>query len=323
MQDHLSCQPDGWVHSVWELVVERKIAVVFTSRDTVAVGLVRVGRTAERLGASLHIIDITEPDQRWLRVRQRAGHLHEQLETRRSLIERLVSNAKLPDVGVTVEVRSGRPIVELVRSVAACGAQLVTVIAPARPESPPGVEAMISRLVRQSPVSVLVMRPLAPGASGTIVAVDIIEDETSHRLNERLLEEAHHHFADELSLVHVLVPPSDSQIGFAVLQDREADLPGPVLSERRSELAALAASVGLAADEFQVDVLVGHPVEMIDDLVRHACPANLVVGTVSRSGVAGLLIGNTAEALLRQVDCSVLVVKPAGFRSPIAHEDRS
>jgi len=32
---------------------------------------------------------------------------------------------------------------------------------------------------------------------------------------------------------------------------------------------------------------------------------------------AGHLIGNTAEKILHQVDCSVLTVKPDGFVSPV------
>jgi nucleotide-binding universal stress UspA family protein len=36
----------------------------------------------------------------------------------------------------------------------------------------------------------------------------------------------------------------------------------------------------------------------------------LVIGSVARTGIQGLLIGNTAEAVLEQVNCSVLVVKP-------------
>ncbi len=43
----------------------------------------------------------------------------------------------------------------------------------------------------------------------------------------------------------------------------------------------------------------------------------VVMGTVARTGIAGLLIGNTAEAILEQLQCSVLAVKPPGFVSPI------
>ena len=46
----------------------------------------------------------------------------------------------------------------------------------------------------------------------------------------------------------------------------------------------------------------------------------LVLGTVARTGIAGYVIGNTAEAVLSQVTCSVLAVKPEGFVSPVAAE---
>ena len=39
----------------------------------------------------------------------------------------------------------------------------------------------------------------------------------------------------------------------------------------------------------------------------------LIIGTAARHGVSGLLLGNTAERLLPQVPCSVLVIKPHGF----------
>ncbi len=44
----------------------------------------------------------------------------------------------------------------------------------------------------------------------------------------------------------------------------------------------------------------------------------LVMGTIARSGIDGLLFGNTAERLLPQVRCSVIAVKPSDFQSPIS-----
>jgi len=37
--------------------------------------------------------------------------------------------------------------------------------------------------------------------------------------------------------------------------------------------------------------------------------------------VAGFFIGNTAESVLQQVNCSVLTVKPEGFVSPVKLDD--
>ena len=41
------------------------------------------------------------------------------------------------------------------------------------------------------------------------------------------------------------------------------------------------------------------------------------MGTVGRSGIPGLIIGNTAEKVINGIDCSLLAVKPAGFVTPV------
>lgn len=43
----------------------------------------------------------------------------------------------------------------------------------------------------------------------------------------------------------------------------------------------------------------------------------VVMGTVGRTGIAGLFIGNTAETILNQLRCSVLAIKPVGFVTPV------
>jgi len=47
----------------------------------------------------------------------------------------------------------------------------------------------------------------------------------------------------------------------------------------------------------------------------------LVMGTVCRTGLAGFFIGNTAEKVLSEVNCSVLTVKPEGFVTPVTLDD--
>ena len=44
-----------------------------------------------------------------------------------------------------------------------------------------------------------------------------------------------------------------------------------------------------------------------------------VEGTFTRPGISGLMIGNTAEAILNQLTCSVLAIKPPGFQTPVTH----
>ncbi len=48
--------------------------------------------------------------------------------------------------------------------------------------------------------------------------------------------------------------------------------------------------------------------------VAATIPADLVVmGTVARAGLSGILIGNTAEGVVSQLDCSILAIKPKSF----------
>jgi len=58
---------------------------------------------------------------------------------------------------------------------------------------------------------------------------------------------------------------------------------------------------------------------ILDHIERHSIEL-LVMGTVARAGITGLITGNTAERLLPQIPCSVLAVKPKGFKSPVALE---
>ncbi len=43
----------------------------------------------------------------------------------------------------------------------------------------------------------------------------------------------------------------------------------------------------------------------------------LVIGSVCRTGLAGFFIGNIAEKVLSEVNCSVLTIKPKGFVTPV------
>ncbi|HET6884157.1 MAG TPA: universal stress protein [Pirellulales bacterium] len=55
---------------------------------------------------------------------------------------------------------------------------------------------------------------------------------------------------------------------------------------------------------------------LIEFIQRHHIDL-LVMGTMARSGIPGVFIGNTAERLVTHVSCSLLAVKPADFTSAI------
>ncbi len=46
----------------------------------------------------------------------------------------------------------------------------------------------------------------------------------------------------------------------------------------------------------------------------------IVMGTIGRSGFSGFFMGNTAENILKQINCSVLAIKPPWFVSPVSNK---
>jgi len=67
----------------------------------------------------------------------------------------------------------------------------------------------------------------------------------------------------------------------------------------------------------RVHLLKGRPDILIPRLAAKEEIDLVVMGTVCRTGVPGFFMGNTAESILQQIECSVLTVKPDGFVTPV------
>ncbi|HEY9034343.1 MAG TPA: universal stress protein, partial [Pseudomonadales bacterium] len=61
----------------------------------------------------------------------------------------------------------------------------------------------------------------------------------------------------------------------------------------------------------------GQPRKLIPQMAKQESIDLMIMGTVARTGIPGFIIGNTAENILQQLECSVLALKPAGFISPV------
>src|SRR5690606_2093398 len=80
---------------------------------------------------------------------------------------------------------------------------------------------------------------------------------------------------------------------------------------------------GSAIQPQHVHLAKGTPETVVPDLVKKLKIHLVVMGTLARTGVPGLLIGNTAEKILGQLQCSVLAVKPEGFVTPVTLPKRA
>ena len=67
----------------------------------------------------------------------------------------------------------------------------------------------------------------------------------------------------------------------------------------------------------KVHLLKGNPRKVIPKLAQDLNAGCVIMGTVSRTGIPGFVIGNTAESVMHSVDCSILAIKPHRFVSSV------
>ncbi|MEH6713793.1 MAG: universal stress protein UspE [Paraglaciecola polaris] len=62
----------------------------------------------------------------------------------------------------------------------------------------------------------------------------------------------------------------------------------------------------------------GLPEDVIPALADKIDAELVILGTVGRQGISGVLIGNTAEHVIDKLNCDVLAIKPDGYESPVS-----
>ena len=88
-------------------------------------------------------------------------------------------------------------------------------------------------------------------------------------------------------------------------------------SAARGALDGLLASFGDRLGPARIELRKGYAEDVIPPFVVSEGFDLVVMGTVARTGIAGFVIGNTAERLLQRLACSVIAVKPDGFLTPV------
>lgn len=180
-------------------------------------------------------------------------------------------------------------------------------------------------LIRRAPQLLwLCKKALDPLSSGLriIAAVDPSHpEEKKAGLDRKLVEVAGdlvNLFGGSLHLFHAYRPgamvapvASATNQGAVPVMRLSSELAGELEKHRRTELRRLAESAGISSD--QVHLVSGNTSEALEELVMQLEIDVVVAGAVSRGRVERLLIGSTAEAILDDVHCDVVVVKPDHF----------
>ena len=109
----------------------------------------------------------------------------------------------------------------------------------------------------------------------------------------------------DVHLLHVFNPP----VGMDPMGMTAPSI-GDLEEEAKSQLEGLVPENMPEGVTIHPVVLRGMPTSTIAEFARDKDADLIVVGTHGRTGLGRLFMGSTAEALLRQAPCHVMVVKP-------------
>ena len=241
-------------------------------------------------------------------------------------LDLIVASIQQAGVPVSSKVLFGSPFLEIIREVLRGGYDLVMIAAEGRTglkEALFGSTTM--HLMRQCPCPVWVTKPDQPKQLKHILAaVDpSLPNEEQNALNLKIMDLATslaHRERGELLVIHTWSYNLESHVQSGrvkVPQNKIDEWGRGVRDKHRRLLGELLQLYDLENLMHQVYLLKGEAGRLIPALAAANEIELIVMGTVSRTGIAGLLIGNTAEKVLRQVDCSVLTIKPEGFITPV------
>lgn len=192
-------------------------------------------------------------------------------------------------------------------------------------------------LLRKCPCPVWLVKPESPKAYQTILAaVDVGDDYPSDELNTRhLLIQQILKMASSLAISEC----AELHIIHAWLAKYEVAMRGAFIARPEEEVTSYVKSVKLRhalnldekVDMLEKDILgcikpkkhlmKGDPRREIPAFAKEIKADLVVMGTVARTGLSGFFMGNTAETILNQLDCSVLAIKPPGFVTPVTLDD--
>ena len=264
-------------------------------------------------------------------VREPAAVIRERIvEDESQRLEQWVDFVRRSGVQVSGKMLYGMPFLEIIREVLRNEHDLVMTTA----EDPRGLKEKLfgsaaMHLMRQCPCPVWVMKASQPEwCTRIMAAVDPTPlDKEQYPINLKIMDLATalaRREQCELVVVHTWTFPvehslrsghfgSSSEVDRWVREARDL---------HRLRLAELLQPYALQDLKHQVYLLKGEAGYLIPELAAAKEVGLIVMGTVSRTGASGLLIGNTAEKILRQVNCSVLTIKPDGFVTPVKLDEK-
>jgi universal stress protein E len=259
----------------------------------------------------VHVLDVPEKSRKEM-LGSDSGPAWLHYKNVQSVLSSLCAKAGKKGITADHEVLFGKPWLTLVKEVLRAGHDLV-LLGTARPVS--FLKAVFGgtslKMIRKCPCPVWVTKPPKEEIKAEILVAHCLTEVGTQALawGAALAQNQ----GAKLKVLHIVElehrafeqPWSSGQ-----LQRQVAD----VKSRLQDELREVAPDSDIDV-EFLVEV--GTPSAVIHQYLNSNEPDLLVMGTVARSGIAGIITGNTAETLLPWVPCSLLALKPKEFQTPV------
>lgn len=163
------------------------------------------------------------------------------------------------------------------------------------------------KLLRYCPAPVLMVKNSDSWIKGSVVAaVDVgNHDDQHHALHDTIVS----HAADIVEMIggdlHLVSAHPAPMLSAA---DPAFQLKDSIAAEYRARAEPYVKLYGIDAQHLHIDE--GPADTLVPQVANRIGASVTIIGTVGRKGIAGALIGNTAEVVLDQVNSDILVLKP-------------
>jgi len=292
----------------------------------------RVSWLAEANKARITLVDVIEETRSELtqlfaglgRIRSEEM-ANEVFAARRARLEEFAAILQQRGANAEIAVDTGTPFIEVIRRVLRDGHDLVIKTERGSTTAPLLLSADM-HLLRKCPCPVWVLNSRLEARSRRILAAvdpdpnDPVRDKLNHTIMQLATSLAEQDDA-RIDVMTVWSLPEESTLrhsGFAKVPEAEIRaLLAQQEKESAARLAALTDDYASFRSRMRILHLKGFATDLLPDMADREEIDTLVMGTVARTGISGLFIGNTAESVLNRVKCSVLTVKPEGFVSPV------
>lgn len=280
---------------------------------------------ARSSGAALKIIDVL-PDFPWtVRLSLRdSEHYRDLLAAEMDeKLKAVAAPLQAAGTNVTTKVLAGSNSIAIVREVLQFGHDLVMRVAKGSHSRRPGFFGTTGiRLLRKCPCPVWLVSPeTTPEFKHVMACVDTHSTDPEHiELNRSVVDLAKsisEYKEGRYSVVHAWSIWGEEMFRTRMETDEFAEYERTSREQAAKTLDGFIESVGITSGDDNVHLLKGDASVVIPEFARDNGVDLVVMGTIGRSGVTGLLMGNTAELILSRISCSVVALKPAGFVSPV------